>query len=66
MLEAVAASPSTIGFLPRRWLNSQVKEIHIQGIDPSDLRIPILALTKTEPEGQVKDWLICVQERIGH
>lgn len=66
MLEAVAASPSSIGFVPRRWLTSQVKEINIQGLNQSSLRIPILALTKAEPAGQIKDWLICVQERIGH
>jgi hypothetical protein len=61
MLEAVSTDPGAIGFIPRRWLSSQVKEISIDGIDRSSLRQPILALTQSEPEGQKKQWLLCLQ-----
>ena len=64
MREAIAADPAAIGFLPRRWLDSTVKELTIEGIDPSQLRRPILAQSRTEPVGLEKSWLLCVQSRL--
>jgi hypothetical protein len=64
MREAVAGNPAAIGFLPRRWLNQTVKELPVDGLDPSGLRQPVLALSKTEPGGLEKSWLICLQERL--
>lgn len=61
MLEAVSGNPQAIGFLPRRWLNNQVKEIPLSGIDQAGLRYPILAITREEPVGLARDWLLCVQ-----
>lgn len=62
MRQAVAGDAASIGFLPRRWVDSQVKVIPIQGLDAANLRQPILALSKTEPQGLEKSWLICLQE----
>ncbi len=64
MVEAIASDPLAIGFLPTRTLDSSVKSIEILNFSPSDLILPILAVTKSEPGGVVRDWLLCVQERI--
>lgn len=61
MRQAISADVASIGFLPRRWVDSQVKVLSIQGIDTAKLRQPILALSKTEPQGVEKSWLICLQ-----
>lgn len=64
MREAVSDSPSAIGFLPRRWLDSTVKALSIDGLDPADMRHPILVLSKSEPKDPEKAWLICLQEQL--
>jgi hypothetical protein len=64
VLDAVAANQGAVGFLPRRWLSSQVKEITVAGIPPTNLRQPILALTKSEPKSKIKEWLLCLQDRL--
>lgn len=64
MREAVAGDARAIGFLPRRWLDSSVNEVSVQGLDPARMRQPILALSKTEPKGLEKAWLICLQQRL--
>ena len=64
MLEAVANDPQAIGFLPTRWLNPSVKPIEILDFQNNDLLLPILAVTKSEPTGLTRDWLLCLQEQI--
>ena len=64
MLEAVANDPQAIGFLPTRWLNQSVKPIEILDFQNNDLLLPILAVTKSEPTGLTRDWLLCLQEQI--
>jgi ABC-type phosphate transport system substrate-binding protein len=64
MREAVAANPEAIGFLPRRWLDTSVKAISIDGLDPALLQQPVLAVSQTEPQGADKSWLLCVQDRL--
>jgi hypothetical protein len=62
--EAVAADPQAVGYLPRRWLDSQVKELQMPGLEQNSLRRPILALSKSEPDGQNKAWLLCLQDEL--
>jgi len=64
LLEAVAKDPQAIGFLPARWLDPSVKTIEILDFPLKDLNMPILAVTAVEPTGPMRDWLLCVQERI--
>jgi len=61
MLEAVAASPPAVGFIPRRWLDDRVRVIQIDGLAESSVRQPILSISETEPEGPKKSWLLCLQ-----
>ena len=64
MLEAVAADPLAIGFLPARWLDSTVRKISITGYASDQWTLPILAVTRPEPSGITRDWLLCVQGQI--
>ena len=64
VLEAVAENPGAVGFLPARRVNSSVKALVLEGIDPAQLRQPILAWSNVEPKGPEKAWLICLQERL--
>lgn len=59
--QAVAASPTALGFIPRRWLDSSVKAISINGLPASALRQPVLAITPKTPSDAQKAWLTCLQ-----
>lgn len=63
--ESLASDPAAIGFLPRKWLDSSVKEILLTGAVESAPQIPILAYTANQFDETLADWLICVQNRIG-
>lgn len=62
MLEAVSKDLNAVGYLPRGWLNDSVKSLDVQGIAPETMRQPVIALSKSEPEGPEKSWLICLQQ----
>ena len=64
MLEAVVADPLAIGFLPARWLDSTVRQVRITGYAGDQWALPILAVTRSEPSGITRDWLLCVQDQI--
>lgn len=64
MLEAVAADPLAIGFVPARWLDSTVRQITMTGIASDQWTLPILAVTQSAPSGATRDWLLCVQDQI--
>jgi ABC-type phosphate transport system substrate-binding protein len=64
MQQAVAADPSAIGYLPVNWVDSSVRQLSIPDIAASSLRLPILAITQTEPQGAQKEWLLCLQHSI--
>ncbi len=64
MIEAIAGSPTTIGYLPRRWLDARVKEVQIEGLGEDLVRQPILVLSLSEPEGPANSWLLCLQESL--
>ena len=64
MLEAVAADPLAIGFVPARWLDSTVRQITMTGIASDQWTLPILAVTQSAPSGATRDWLLCVQDKI--
>ena len=46
---------AAIGILPRRWLTGDVREVFSAG------RVPVLAVTKTEPQGAVIELISCLQ-----
>jgi len=59
---AVAADPGGLGFLPRRWLDGSVRELSIPDADPAAFTRPLLASMTIQPAGEIKDFLLCLQE----
>lgn len=62
MLEAVSNDKHAIGYLPKSWLNDDVRAVNVDADLQTALQQPILALTVTEPEGVLRAFLVCVQE----
>jgi hypothetical protein len=64
MLDAISTDPHAIGYVPASWLNStletKVKPIQIEDSLSELLSAPILALTKTEPQGVIRVLLLCL------
>lgn len=59
--QVVAASPTALGFIPRRWLDSSIKMLSITGLTASSLRQPVLAISPKPPTEAQKAWLACLQ-----
>lgn len=53
---AVVANDA-IGFLPRRWLAGDVREVYLVAEN-----LPVLALTNSEPQGEIRELLACLQK----
>jgi hypothetical protein len=64
MLEAVAADPAAIGYIPERWLDESVRSVELTGAEVQSLSHPILAFSRGEPQGEQRAWLLCLEERI--
>ncbi len=56
MSDALTADPNAVGILPRRLLGNGLREVYTI---PS---APVLAITRSEPQGAVKDLLACLQK----
>jgi DNA-binding transcriptional LysR family regulator len=63
MLEAIKADPMAIGYIPKSWLTSEVQKISLERELQTFFRQPILAVTASEPEGSLKNYLVCLQQR---
>lgn len=62
MLDAVAADPNAIGYLPARWLTDAVRPLEITGLSDGQLEQPVLALSAAEPQGLALQLLLCLQK----
>ena len=60
MLEAMAANPGGIGFLPSGWVDDTVKAVAVSDL-PQGMSLPILAVTASQPSGSLRDMLLCLQ-----
>ena len=56
MSDALNSDKNSIGILPRRWKTGTAREIF------SLADVPVLALTKSEPQGALKELLGCLQK----
>jgi hypothetical protein len=65
MLEAISENSSTIGFLPQAWITEKVKIVQVDSELNRALSQPLLALSKTEPQGGVRTLLYCLQNETG-
>jgi DNA-binding transcriptional LysR family regulator len=66
LAQAVAEHPGAVGWLPARWLNDNLKEVFLDGVDPSAQVIPVLAVTSIQPQGVRQTWLQCLQSTYGN
>ncbi len=64
MREAVQINPTAIGFLPKSWVNDDIKVIEIEDMVKDELNLPILAIIKSMASQQLKDLLLCLQASI--
>ncbi len=61
LASAITNNPAAVGFLPARWLNENLKEVSLTGIDPARQDIPVLAVTPGRPLEETQKWLHCLQ-----
>lgn len=64
MLEAVAADPGALGFLPISWLeipNASTRPMDLPPNLEERARLTVIALTSQEPQGALRSLFICVQ-----
>jgi hypothetical protein len=55
MSDVIKSEPAAIGILPRHWVTGDVREVFSAG------RAPVLAVTKSEPQGAVVELISCLQ-----
>ncbi|MEN4011027.1 MAG: hypothetical protein ROW48_03255 [Bellilinea sp.] len=63
MLNAISQDTASIGLLPARWVDNQVKPLGISGLT-EELSQPILAVVMHPPDDVSNAWLACLQTRI--
>ncbi len=56
MSDILVSESNAVGILPRHWKVGDAREVY------SVATVPVLALTKSEPVGAVKDLLACTQK----
>jgi DNA-binding transcriptional LysR family regulator len=55
MSQAIANDPNAVGILSRHWKTGNVSDVYVAA------SAPVLAITRSEPQGVVKDLLACLQ-----
>lgn len=56
MSDTLVNEANTVGVLPRHWKAGDIREVF------SIAAVPVLALAKSEPEGRIKDLIVCMQK----
>ena len=56
MSNLINAEKDAVGILPKHWMAGNVREVFSAGT------VPVLAITKEEPQGVVKDLISCLQK----
>jgi hypothetical protein len=64
MLSAVAADQDAIGFIPRSWINDQVRAVEIDQ-DALAIELPVLVLAEERPSGPSLALIECLQSGAG-
>ncbi len=62
MLEAIQDDPQAIGYIPDSWLTKDANKITLEGDLRESFAYPVIALTKTKPQGYLHSFLVCVQD----
>jgi hypothetical protein len=68
MMTAISKDPGAIGYLPQSFLNSnglfnseKVKLVNLDTPIKGNLHQPVIAITRTEPAGALRDLVVCLQ-----
>jgi hypothetical protein len=61
MQKAVSEDAGAIGFLPSFWLTDTIHAVSLEPNLASQLKIPVLALTESEPQGSLGVFIACLQ-----
>jgi hypothetical protein len=56
MSDTLVNEPNTVGILPRHWKAGDAREVFSVGT------VPVLAMTKSDPRGAIKDLIACLQK----
>jgi hypothetical protein len=56
MSDTLVSEPNTVGILPRHWKMGDSREVLSVGT------VPVLAITPTEPQGVIRQWIACLQK----
>ncbi len=64
MIKAIEMEPTAIGYLPQSWLTGDHQKLSLNRDMQTALTHPILALTHTEPEGNLRSYLACLQSTV--
>jgi hypothetical protein len=56
MSDTLVNEPNTVGILPRHWKAGDDRDVF------KVATVPVLALTRSEPEGAIKDLIACLQK----
>jgi hypothetical protein len=56
MSDTLVDQPNTVGILPRRWKVGDVREVF------SVATVPVLAITREEPQGTIRELIACLQK----
>ena len=56
MSNLINAEKDAVGILPKHWMTGNVREVFSAGT------VPVLAITKEEPQGAVKELISCLQK----
>jgi hypothetical protein len=65
MLQAIANDPGAIGYLPNAWIDATVKPIPLPINQQAAMTRPLLALSSSEPQGHVREFVACLQTGAG-
>ncbi len=57
MLDSIANNAGSIGFLPRSWETGNVHDVYKVASEP------LLAITKSQPQGALKELIACLQSK---
>jgi hypothetical protein len=62
MLQAVAADAGAIGYVPRSWLGTSLRELSLSDPPADGLSVPVIALSTSEPQGAARTLLACLSK----
>ena len=64
MWAAISEDPYAIGYLPGHWMDGSLRSVTLTGVDLETHQVPILGIMSSAPEGQYRDWLLCLQSAV--